>query len=272
MRLLRGDGPLIKVGHRGAAALGPENTLRSFEAAAAAGVDAVEFDVLDLVGGPLVLAHSNDLLEVSHGAAAGTVRDRSLAELRELAPELPTLDEALAFFAEHPELAVHVDLKLRARLDELAAALARHGLVPRTVVSSFHRPSLRTLAREAAGIQLGYTYPEDRHGVSRRRFMHPVIRVSLRGFRAALARRVPAMVAATGARALMLQHKVVSRTAVERAHAVGAAVWAWTVDLPHELEAMQAAGVDAVITNDPGIFGFADAPAKPGNRPATLSP
>jgi glycerophosphoryl diester phosphodiesterase len=259
VRLLRADGPLIKVGHRGAAALEPENTLRSFEAAVASGVDAVEFDVLDLVGGPLVLAHSNDLFEVSHGAAAGTVRNRSLAELRELAPELPTLDEALVFFAEHSELSVHVDLKLQTRLDELAAALARHGLVSRTIVSSFHRPSLRALARQASGVQIGYTYPEDRHGISRRRAMRPVIRMSLVAFRTVLARRVPAMVASTGAAALMLQHKVVSRDAVERAHAVGAAIWAWTVDLPHELEAMQAAGVDAVITNDPGIFGSAEA-------------
>ena len=91
MRLLRGEGPLIRVGHRGAAALSPENTLRSFDTAVAAGVDAIEFDVLDLVGGPLVLAHSNDLFEVSHGLAAGTVRDRSLAELREVAPELDVL-------------------------------------------------------------------------------------------------------------------------------------------------------------------------------------
>ena len=72
-------------------------------------MDAIEFDVLDLVGGPLVVAHSNDLFEVSHGRATGTVRDRSLAELRELAPELPTLDEALAFFADDPEVAAHVD-------------------------------------------------------------------------------------------------------------------------------------------------------------------
>ena len=129
MKLLRGDGPPIRVGHRGAALLAPENTLAAFEAALAVGVDAIEFDVLDLVGGPLVLAHSNDLHEVSHGVAAGTVRDRSLAELREVAPALPTLDEALAFFADRPEVAVHVDLKLTERLDELAAALERHGLV-----------------------------------------------------------------------------------------------------------------------------------------------
>ena len=85
--------------------------------------------------------------------------------------------------------------------------------------------------------------------------MRPVIRLSLAAFRTALARRVPAMIASTGAAALMLHHAVVSPAAVERAHAAGAAVWAWTVDLPHELDAMTAAGVDAVITNDPGIFG-----------------
>ena len=254
MRLLRGEGSLIKVGHRGAAALEPENTLRSFEAAVSARVDAIEFDVLDLVAGPLVLAHSNDLREVSHGQAVGTVRDRSLAELRELAPELPTLDEALAFFADHPEVGVHVDLKLQSRLDELADALRRHGLSGRTVVSSFHRPSLAVLARAAPGVRIGFTYPEDRHGISRRRSLQPVIRVSLTGFRAVLARRVPAMVASAGAAALMLHHAVVSAAAVERAHTVGAAVWAWTVDLPQELDAMQAAGVDAVITNDPRIF------------------
>ena len=254
MRLLRGEGSLIKVGHRGAAALEPENTLRSFEAAVSARVDAIEFDVLDLVAGPLVLAHSNDLREVSHGQAVGTVRDRSLAELRELAPELPTLDEALAFFADHPEVGVHVDLKLQSRLDELADALRRHGLSGRTVVSSFHRPSLAVLARAAPGVRIGFTYPEDRHGISRRRSLQPVIRVSLAAFRAMLARRVPAMVASAGAAALMLHHAVVSAAAVERAHTVGAAVWAWTVDLPQELDAMQAAGVDAVITNDPRIF------------------
>ena len=255
LRLLREDGPLIRVGHRGAAALEPENTLRSFEAAVAAGVDAVEFDVLDLVGGPLVLAHSNDLFEVSHGVARGTVRDRSLGELRHVAPGLPTLDEALAFFADHPEVAVHVDLKLQTRLDELAAALVGHGLAARTVVSSFHLPSLHVLARHVPEVKIGFTSPEDRHGVSRRRALRPAIRLSLATFRTVLARRIPAMVASAGAAALMLHHAVVSPAAVRRAHAVGAAVWAWTVDLPHELEAMQAAGVDAVITNDPGLFG-----------------
>ena len=52
VKLLREDGPLIRVGHRGAATLAPENTLRSFEAALDHGVDAIEFDVLDAADGP----------------------------------------------------------------------------------------------------------------------------------------------------------------------------------------------------------------------------
>ena len=254
MRLLRGDGPPIRVGHRGAAALAPENTLAAFEVALEAGVEAIEFDVLDLVGGPLVVAHSNDLFEVSHGAATGTVRDRSLAELREVAPDVPTLDEALDFLAGRPEVIVHADLKLTERLEEVAAALRRHDLCARAVVSSFQRASLAAVARAEPSVRIGFTYPEDKRGISRRRVLHPAIRAGTVALRAALPRRVRAMLAAAGADALMLHQAVVSRATVEAAHACDAAVWAWTVDLPEDLRRMESAGVDAVITNDPGIF------------------
>jgi glycerophosphoryl diester phosphodiesterase len=253
VRLLRGDGPVLRVGHRGAAALAPENTLRAFEAAVAAGVDAIEFDVLDLPRGPLVLAHSDDLHEVSHGAATGLVRERTLQELREVAPELPTLDEALEWLAAH-DVIVHVDLKLESRLDELVEAVQRHGLEDRTVVSGFHVPSLRAIAALGPCIVVGRTYPEDRYGVSRRRALRPVIRAGTAALRRSLARRVPEMLEKAGAAALMLHHAVVSAAAVERAHARGAAVWAWTVDDPIEAERVVRAGVDAVITNDPAFL------------------
>jgi glycerophosphoryl diester phosphodiesterase len=232
VRLLRGDGEVIRVGHRGAAALAPENTLASFERALAHGVDAVEFDVVDPGEGPLLVGHS----------------------LAELGQEPPTLDEAVAFLAASGA-ALHVDLKLTERLDEVADALARHGAVERAVVSSFHRPSLRALAAVAPDVRLGFTYPEDRYGVSRRRALRPAVTIGTAALRRAIVGRVPAMLERAGARALMLQHAVVSRAAVERAHAAGAAVWAWTVDDPAELARLEAAGVDAVITNDPRIFG-----------------
>lgn len=254
----REDGAPLRVGHRGAAHLAPENTLPSFRAAVAHGCDLVEFDVLALRQGPLVVAHSDHLEEVSHGAAKGTVRDKSLAELREVAPDLPTLDEALAFFVdEAPGVGVHVDLKLDERLDELAAAIVRHGLESRTVVSSFHAPSLRTVTACAPRIRVGFTYPEDRFEVSRRPYLWPVVSLGLSTMRASVPPRVRRLTARAGASALMLQHRLVTERAVERAHAVGVPVLAWTVDDSLELERVAACGVDGVITNDPRIFGTA---------------
>ena len=52
----------------------------------------------------------------------------------------------------------------------------------------------------------------------------------------------------------MLHHAVVSAASVDARTRAGAAVWAWTVDDPAELTRLEAAGVDAVITNDPGSF------------------
>ncbi len=231
MRLLRDRGPLIRVGHRGAAALAPENTVRSFEVALAHGVDAIEFDVLDLNRGPLVLSHSRD----------------------NVAEEPATLDDALDFLRAH-DVGVHVDLKLTTRLDEVAAALRRHHLLDRAVVSSFHLDSLRALAAAAPEVPIGFTFPEDRYGVSKHRVFVPAIRLGTLALRRAVVRRVPAMIARAGAKALMLQHATVSAAAVDQAHRAGAAVWAWTVDDPVELARLDAAGVDAVITNDPGIF------------------
>ncbi len=255
----RSRGRLIKIGHRGAAALAPENTLRSFRAAVEHGVDLIEFDVLDLPRGPLVLAHSDDLYEVSHGSAKGSVRSRSLVQLRAVAPGLPTLDEALAFFLEEaPDVGLHVDLKLTTRVDELTEALVRHGLEHRTVISSFNISSLQVVSSNAPGVRLGFTYPEDRFGVSGRSGLQPFVGIGVFAGRRVGPRRLPRMVRHAGATTLMLHHRLATRKSVARVRELGASVLAWTVDDPKDLRRVVATGVDGVITNDPRIFSTLD--------------
>jgi len=247
--------PFLRIGHRGAATLAPENTLDSFRAAIAVGVDMIEFDVLDLRTGPLVLAHSDHLDEVSHGAASGRVRSKSLEELRGVAPDLPTFDEALAFFVdEAPEIGLHVDLKLKTRFDELAAALRRHGLEERTVVSGFHTPSLRAVARLAPRVRVGITYPEDRLSISRKPYLWPVVSLGLSSMRASVGLRLPRLARRVGATAVMLEHRLVTESTVAKCHAAGLPVLTWTVDEPEDLTRVVTAGVDGVITDDPRIF------------------
>ena len=255
LSLERRDGRPLRIGHRGAQALAPENTIASFRAAIEVGVDLIEFDVFALRTGDLVVAHSNDLFEVSHGAARGTVRDRSLSSLRSVAPDLPTLDEALAFFVdEAPTVGVHLDLKTQSAVDDVEAALARHGLLERTLVSAFDFGSLRRLARGGSGVRTGLTLPRAALGITEEGRLAPVARTGLRMLHATLPPLVGRLLALSRASALVLHHTAISPAAVRRTHACGAAVVTWTVDEVSELERVAAAGVDAVVTNDPRIF------------------
>jgi glycerophosphoryl diester phosphodiesterase len=255
MTLRREPGRPLRIGHRGAAALAPENTIASLERAVAHGVDVVEIDVLDTRDGELVLAHADDLREVSHGLARGRVRPLTLERLRDAAPALSTLDEALAFLAEcAPETGVQLDLKAPGFERSVVGALRRHGLLPRAFVSSFHRSSLEALRAEEPELPLGLTYPQDRYGVGRRRAMRPMIAIAAAAVRRALPHRLDGWLARTRAAAAALHWAVVTRAAIDRCHARGAAAIAWTVDDPRVAERLIQAGIDGIVTSDPRLF------------------
>lgn len=255
IELGRRDGRPLRIGHRGAAALASENTLEAFRAALETGVDLIEFDVLDLRSGELVIAHSNDLEEVSHGAARGTVRDKSLAELRELSPELPTLDEALRFFAEDaPETGIHLDLKAAGRERDIVAALERLKLEDRALVTSLFARTPRAVAAASRSVRPGITIPRKFLGLSDSGRGAPVARVGLHAVRGVAPLLVGRLLSFTRANVLAIHHSVVTAASVRAAHAHGAAVIAWTVDDPEELRRMDEAGVNAVVSNDPRIF------------------
>jgi glycerophosphoryl diester phosphodiesterase len=249
----RGPDRPIRIGHRGAAAIEPENTLRSFRRAIDLGVDFVEFDVLDLADGTLVVAHSDDLSEVSHGRAHGHVRALSLAELRDTAPDLPTLDEALELFAAD-SVGVHVDVKARRGGAEIARALRERGLVSRAVVSAFWQDTLREVRAAAPELATALTYPEDHHGLARKRVLAPFVLPSVVLLGRILPRRLPRWLAATPVEVVMLHYAVVSPAAVERCHGAGAAVWAWTVNSSDIAVRVVAAGVDGLISDDPRLL------------------
>jgi len=95
----------------------------------------------------LRLQAAYDLREVSHGAARGRVRSRSLEGLRRVAPGLPTLDEALEFFTERlPGVGLQFDLKRRRIEAGVVEAIHRYGVLDRSWVSTFDAGSLRRIS------------------------------------------------------------------------------------------------------------------------------
>ena len=231
--LRRRDGRPLRIGHRGAKALAPENTLPAFRAAIETGVDLVEFDVVAGRDGSLLVAH-------------GQVDVR---------PETPTLDEALRFFVEEaPTIGVHLDLKLTQRESDVIEAVRRRGLAARTFVSSYYLGTARAVAALDSEVRIGFTVPRRVFRISDTGRGAPLGRLGLRVLRRAMPIAVRPLLAVTRATALVLHHSLVTEASVRAVHRRGAAVVTWTVDDPVELARVDAAGVDAIVTNDPRLF------------------
>jgi glycerophosphoryl diester phosphodiesterase len=233
VKLLRGDGPALRIGHRGASALAPANTIQAVEAALAQGVDLVELDVFGRPDRTLVLGHSS----------------------KELGEEPVTLEDVFAFLAETaPGVGLLADLKGAGWEQQLVDALRRHDLVERAVASTSNVRTLQTLRRLEPSLGRSRTYPRGRLYPGTRLVSIPVRGPVLTAMRLALPYRIAGLVGEVEATAVTLKHEVVSRRVVEGCHERGVAVFVWTVNDSDLFRRLDALGVDGVISDDPRIF------------------
>ena len=134
------DAPFLIIGHRGAAGLEPENTLRSFARAIAIGVDAIELDVY-YVDGELVVIHDDTLERTTNGR--GAVMTTSFAALRRLdagsGERIPTLPEVLQLVGTR--VTVNIELKGIGTAAPVALCVAEHPGTD-TLISSFDHGEL----------------------------------------------------------------------------------------------------------------------------------
>jgi len=226
VNLRRRDGLPIVVGHRGAAAVAPENTRAALQAALDAGADLVEFDI----GPDLQLAHSH----------------------REIPAETLSLDDALEFLAEH-DIGVHLDVKRPGYEQAVVDAIDRHALGERAIVSTAFAGSSRRLARIAPALPRAIGYPRDSFGVSRVRWPEGLTRAGAVALRQAMPVRVPVLIRVARATVLSLHHTLCSRAAVRAAHSMGVPVLGWTANDPAAVRRLSLLGVDGIVSDDPGM-------------------
>jgi glycerophosphoryl diester phosphodiesterase len=224
VNLRRGAGRPLVIGHRGAAAVAPENTLAALEAAVAARVDLVEFDISP----GLRLGHSLD----------------------DMPTEEISLDIALEFL-KALGVGVHIDEKLPGYEDEVLEVVRRHGVGERAVISTAFAVTARRFARLAPELSRAIGYPRDRLGVSNVRWPRPVQRAGAAALREAMPVRVPILLRWARANTLSLHHTLCSRAAVATPHRLGAPEFAWTVNDPAGVRRVAAAGVDGIVSDDP---------------------
>jgi glycerophosphoryl diester phosphodiesterase len=222
----------IRIGHGGASALAPANTLASFEAARQAGVDVVEFDVRHWRG-ELILAHT--IVDARRG---GNV----------------SLRKALAHLSgrDFNGLEFHVDVKNAGCEPALVQGLREFGLMKRTVICSQVSAVLdRVRALE----------PEARVGIS---VGGRVARASQRwrDWRS----QVLAGLHCRRWDALMAQHRLIDRHLLEDVVARDGVVYAWTVNRASAIHALRALGVHGIATSDPRLFAGSSALVNGGQQ------
>ena len=229
-------GPLTRVGHKGAATVAPGNTIASFEAALALDVDMIEFDVLPLADGRLVLAHDYE-------ATAGPAPPLGLHE---------GLDHLAG--AEYAELGFDVDLKLPGYEREVIEALRERELTARVLFSTTFPESLARLGALAPGVARGWSVPRARRDYTQSRLAAGPAYAYLRWMRRRLPGRARQMLEADRCEALMAYWRLVDPALITAVHHAGGRLFAWTVDEAERIAALEALGVDGVITNDPRLF------------------
>ena len=226
---------MIRVGHKGADHVAPGNTLESFEAALEAGVDMIEFDVLPLRSGELVLAHDYE------DATGRTPL---------------TLGEGLDHFAgeAYGEIELDVDLKLPGYEREVVEALRERDLDARSLVSSTYPESLDLIGLLSPGLRRGWSVPRARRDYTESLLLAVPAYGALRWMRAGLPSKASRAIRRGRCEALMAHRLLVSRLLVQRVHEAGGQLYVWTVDDAAQIERLEQLGVDAVITNDPRLF------------------
>lgn len=231
------------IGHRGAAARAPENTLAGLRRAKELGCEWVEFDVRLTLDGVPVLCHDPRLERTTDGF--GPISSLRLSTVREcdagswFAPafageRIPTLEEALLLCAEF-ELGANIEIKADrggeyATAAAVATTLERVGdRCPIVLVSSFQPPALAAFRGFAPQVPRGILF-----------------------------RLIPwgweAVAAALGCRVIGADHRRLRPRRIKAIRAAGYELAAYTVNDPVRARRLFDLGVASVFSDMPDII------------------
>jgi glycerophosphoryl diester phosphodiesterase len=219
--------PLI-IGHRGAMAYEPENTLRSFRRALELGADGVEFDVHLSKDEVPVVIHDSTLDRTTNGK--GDVHAFTARQLQGLdagkGEHVPTLREVIEEFAG--KLVLQAEIKQADAVEPVVRLLEEMGCVHDAWLSSFWHRAMAEAKELNPKVKAGILFE-----------CNPVDAVRL----------------ARDARADALHpdHRYIDAGLMKAARDAGLAVLAWTANTPQAVDRLLALGADAIASNTPDL-------------------
>ncbi len=228
--------PLL-VGHRGAVASEPENTLRSFAAGIKAGANAIEFDTRLTKDKRLVVFHDATLNRTTNGR--GNIHDFTLKELQQLDAgkdeKIPTAEEALNFIIRKNKALALLEIKDKdsvPQVAEVVKSLKVPGLSNKLIIHSFSATAVKKIKVLLPEIPTALIISNRIH--------------NLPGFfRLCKALKV---------KWIFSRGDITSKSFVDAAHHRKFKVEVWVVNAKAELEKFLKMGVEGIASDRPELF------------------
>ena len=249
--------PLI-IGHRGASAVAPENTMAAFREAITVGADGIEFDVRLTCDGVPVVIHDSTLRRtagVPQRVGALTWSELETVDIgswfakKKRLPEgsfgderLPSLQQLLTLF-ESNNLLLYLEMKCDSSFEHVPLAEAccslvtEHSLKERVILECFDLAALQIVRKIDSEIKTAALFEPA--------LKKPSILSD---------QSIVKQATASGASELALHHRLARKRLVEKAKLAGFGVVVWTVDDPSWIARARSIGVDALITNNPAAM------------------
>ena len=243
--------PLI-LGHRGASALAPENTIAAFRRSIDDGADGIEFDLRLTRDGVVVVIHDDTLERTA--AVHRRVSQMTAAELattdvgrwfrapdgsREFSGEtVPSLQQVFDLYNENDGL-LYLEMKpdagTEAELVSEVVRMIKHSkLSDRIIVECFDLPLIQKVKQLDSSIRTAALFEP--------KLSRPISFVR---------RKLAAIAHDLGADEIALHHALASPRAIENSLRLGLRVVVWTVDNSDWVPRAQTLGVTGLITNNP---------------------
>lgn len=238
--------PLI-IGHRGASAVAPENTIAAFREAIDVGTDGIEFDVRLTKDRIPVIIHDSTLQRTA--GLRSRVADLTWSELKNVDAgswfrhgnftnePLPSLEQLFTLFKNN-DLGLYLEMKCDSPSEHLPLAQACSDLInqfafkERVFVECFDLRALEVLKAVDDETKTAALFQPS---LSQRFSIERIIEQAI----------------AIEASAVALHHRLARTSLIEKAKSAGLHVAVWTVDDPAWVERARAMEIDALITNDP---------------------
>ena len=204
------------------------NTIESLKTAVKARADIIEIDLQRTVDGTLIASHDD------------MVRGRRTARLtrgqvRELAPEIPDLAEALAFLRAF-QGTINLDFKTPGLFADAARVSREAGCAGQLVLTGIDPNEVAVCRRYFPTQPIWLSAPYYPSGVPRERY-------------AAFVTECCADAVRSGCEDLNIEYRSCAGPLMDSARARGLRVHVWTVDDAHAMREMLRLGVDSITTN-----------------------